>query len=107
MPPPGRAASRRLGAAVPGLDDTLVKPQQAGFPAFEAWGSRYGCAAPAAAYTAPQQLTGCRGGAAVAWWPIQGFGHLNWSCPTAATWHDRGIWAFLTKRAAPTATTCR
>lgn len=88
-----------------GLDDTLVQPQKMGFPAFQAWGTRYACRPPAAQYTAPQQLTGCRAGTAVDWWPIGGFGHLTWSC-SSPFWHDAGIWAFLTRRSAPTSSTC-
>jgi len=89
-----------------GLADTTVNPQTMGFPGFQAWGTRYTCTAPTAPYTLAQQLTGCRLGTAVDWWPINGFTHLTWSCSSDPLWHDRGIWAFLTTRAAPTATTC-
>lgn len=90
-----------------GLDDDVVNARLLGFPAFGAWGRRYSCSAPAAPYTAPQQLGGCSAGAAVAWWPIAGFGHLTWSCPADRFWHDRGIWDFLRHRAAPTESVCR
>jgi len=42
----------------------------------------------------------------VAWWPIEGQGHIIWSCRGDPEWHNRGIWAFLTQSAVPTDTTC-
>ncbi|TMC02059.1 MAG: hypothetical protein E6J41_31145 [Chloroflexi bacterium] len=89
-----------------GLDDTLVDPRKLGFPALAAWGTRYACRPAAAPYSRAQELGGCSAGGPVAWWPIDGFGHLEWSCPADPTWHNRGVWQFLTKRTAPTATTC-
>jgi polyhydroxybutyrate depolymerase len=90
-----------------GLDDQLIDARRLGFPAFEAWGRRYSCNPPGAPYTAAQHLDGCTGGTAVAWWPLQGLGHLNWSCPQDRFWHNRGIWDFLRHRTAPTDSVCR
>jgi polyhydroxybutyrate depolymerase len=89
-----------------GLDDGLVDPRRTGFPAFRAWGSRLACGPASAPCTAAQHLSGCLGGAAVAWWPVNGFGHLTWSCSADELWHDRGVWAFLTTRSTPAAATC-
>jgi polyhydroxybutyrate depolymerase len=89
-----------------GLADRLVDPARLGYPGFAAWAPRYGCQAPSDSFQTPQQLQGCRGSTAVDWWPIEGFGHVVWSCPADPTWHNRGIWAFLTRRIAPTDTTC-
>ena len=90
-----------------GLDDVLIDPLRLGFPDFEAWGRRYSCEAPAAPYTAAQELGGCGDGTPVAWWPLSGLGHLSWSCPADRFWHNRGIWGFLTRRVAPADTVCR
>ena len=89
-----------------GLDDTLVNAQQTGFSAFQAWGMRYACRPPSGSFTAAQQLADCRRSTAVAWWPIDGFGHFTWSCAADLYWHNRGVWSFLTKGVAPTTTTC-
>ncbi|HUE61146.1 MAG TPA: hypothetical protein VMO88_16380 [Acidimicrobiales bacterium] len=89
-----------------GLDDQLSAPLWLGFPAFTAWGRRYSCAPPALSYAEPQRLSGCSAGAAVAWWPLDGFDHLTWSCDGDRFFQDRAVWAFLTLRVAPTATTC-
>ncbi|MBO0686547.1 MAG: hypothetical protein J2P45_25645 [Candidatus Dormibacteraeota bacterium] len=89
-----------------GLDDHVIDPQEVAFPAFQAWGGRYSCVPVSASFTGAQQLSGCRNGTRVDWWPIRGFGHLTWSCPGDRYWHDRGIWAFLSRGVAPTTTTC-
>jgi polyhydroxybutyrate depolymerase len=89
-----------------GLDDQLITPQRVGFPAFEAWGRRYSCQPPAAPYTAAQHLDGCTGGAAVAWWPLAGLPHVEWSCRDRFS-HNRGVWDFLRRRVSPTESVCR
>lgn len=89
-----------------GLNNQVISPQQVGFPAFQDWAARFGCHPAAAPLTRAQHLTGCQQGAAVAWWPLPGFGHLNWSCPADRFWHNRGIWRFLTTGAAPNPTVC-
>ncbi|MBO0682592.1 MAG: hypothetical protein J2P45_05505 [Candidatus Dormibacteraeota bacterium] len=89
-----------------GLDDLLIDPQEVAFPAFQAWGVRYSCVPVAAPFTTAQELSGCRNGTRVDWWPIRGFTHLTWSCLGDTYWHHRGVWAFLTKGVAPTDPTC-
>jgi poly(3-hydroxybutyrate) depolymerase len=89
-----------------GLDDQLIDPQRLGFPAFEAWGRRYSCQPPAAPYTAAQHLDGCTAGVAVAWWPLAGLAHPQWSCQDRFS-HNRGVWDFLRRRVSPTETVCR
>src|SRR5262245_30710499 len=89
-----------------GLSDTLVRPDTAGFPAYRAWTQRYGCAAPTRPLSEPQLATGCSHGTRLAWWPIAGQGHLQWSCPEDPLWHNAGIWAFLTAGTPPSRTHC-
>jgi polyhydroxybutyrate depolymerase len=89
-----------------GLADQVVDPKAKGFAGFSAWADRYLCEPPAFPLDQAQQLQGCRDGAAVAWWPIEGQGHIVWSCPSQPEWHNRGIWDFLTKQLPPTDTTC-
>lgn len=100
--------SRRPATAVPlsrCLDDSAIDPRRIAFPAFRAWGERYSCSPPGAPFTEVQQRAGCGGGAAVDWWPIDGLGHVTWSC-SSAQWHNLGIRTFFTKRIAPRSTTC-
>ena len=89
-----------------GLDDRLIDPQKIGYPAFAAWSRRYRCAAVGGTFSSPQRLSGCVAGADVAWWPIVGQGHLDWSCTADPLWHDRGVWDFFTSNRAPADTTC-
>jgi len=89
-----------------GLDDHLIDPQKVGYPAFTAWGRRYRCDAASKPYSSPQHLTGCVASTKVAWWPIAGQGHLDWSCAADPLWHDRGVWDFFTKGLETEDTTC-
>jgi len=89
-----------------GLDDTIIDPQRLGFPAYLAWGRRYGCGGSPQTLTAVQQISGCGHDAQVAWWPIAGQGHLAWSCSAKPTWHNQGVWAFFTSRLLPPGSVC-
>lgn len=104
--PGGRPARTIPVLLSQGLDDKVISPQKLGFPAFTAWGGRYSCSPAAAGLDTAQQLSGCATGAAVDWWPIQGQGHLEWSCQADPTWHNQGIWAFFTQGRAPVDSTC-
>jgi polyhydroxybutyrate depolymerase len=90
-----------------GLDDAIIDPQKVGFPAYAAWGRRYGCGSPPLALSTPQSFGGCDAGTALSWWPISGQGHLQWSCQADPQWHNRGVWAFFTQTAPPAETACR
>jgi polyhydroxybutyrate depolymerase len=89
-----------------GESDTLISPTAIGFPAYQAWARRYGCVLPTQPWTTPQAASGCQNQAHLAWWPLAGLGHLQWSCPADPLWHNTGIWTFLTTGIPPLRATC-
>lgn len=86
---------------VHGTEDEIVNAGTEGFPAYQAWATRYGCSVGGAGgYESYHSLTSCTSATTppVIWVPAVGFDHLQWSCATddpKGTTHNALLWSFF------------